>query len=158
MSFSIVVAEVNLVGNTKEWWVDTGATRHICSDKKMFSSYEAINEQLFLGNSFTSKVEGKGKVILKMTSEKKLTLNDVLHVPEIQKNLVSGSLWSKKGFRLVFEFDKFILTKSGVYVGNGYMSNGLFKMNVMTIISYFKNKNTSSAYMLEFSNIWNGRL
>ena len=85
ISFSAVVSEVNLVGNTKEWWVDTGATRHICSDKKMFSSYEASNdgEQLFMGNSFTSKVEGKGNVILKMTSGKELSLNDVLHVPEI---------------------------------------------------------------------------
>ena len=61
ISFSTVVSEVNLVGNTKEWWVDTRATRHICSDKKMFSSYEAINdgEQLFMGNASTSKVEGK---------------------------------------------------------------------------------------------------
>ena len=85
ISFSVVVSEVNLVGNTKEWLVDTGVTRHICSDKKMFSSYETINdeEQLFMGNSSTSKVESKGKVILKMTSEKELTLNDVLHVPEI---------------------------------------------------------------------------
>ena len=83
ISFSTIVSKVNLVGNTKEWWVDTEATRHICSDKKMLSSYEAINdgEQLFMGNSSTSKVEGKGKVILKMTSRKELTLNDVLHVP-----------------------------------------------------------------------------
>ena len=153
--FSTVVSEVNLVGNTKEWWVGTGATRHICSDNKMFSSYEAINdgEQLFMRNSSTSKVEGKGKVILKMASWKELTLNDVLHVPEIQKNLVSGSLLSKKGFRLVFESNKFVLTKSGIYVGKGYMSNRLFKMNVMTIVSDFNNKNTSSAYMLESSNI-----
>ena len=61
---------------------------------------------------------------------------------------------SKKGFRLVFESDKFVLTKSGIYVGKGYMSNGLFKMNVMTIVSYFNSKNTSSAYMLESYNIW----
>ena len=121
IKFSAVVSEVNLVGNTKKWWVHTRATRHICSDKKMFSSYEAINdEQLFMGNSSTSKVEGKGKVILKMTSGKELTLNDVLHVPEIRKNLVSGSLLSKKGFRLVFESDKFVLTKSGIYVGKGF--------------------------------------
>ena len=84
--------------------MDTGATRHICLDKKMFSSNEAINdgEQLFMGNPSTSKVEGKEKVILKMTFGKELTLNDVLHVPEIRKNLVFGSLLSKKGFRLVF--------------------------------------------------------
>ena len=62
---------------------------------------------------------------------------------------MSGSFLSKKGFRLVFESDKFVLTKSGIYVGKGYMSNGLFKMNVMTIVSYFNNNNTSSAYMLD---------
>ena len=71
---------------------------------------------------------------------------------------MSGSLLSKKGFKLVFESDKFVLTKSGIYVGKGYMSNELFKMNVMTIVSDFNNKNTSSAYMLESYNIWHGRL
>ena len=65
--------------------MDNEATRHVCSDKKMFSSSETINdgEQLFMGNSSTSKVEGKGKVILKMTFGKELALNDVFHVLEI---------------------------------------------------------------------------
>ena len=81
-------------------------------------------------------------------------------MPEIQKNLVSGSLLSKKGFKLVFVSDNFILTKNGMYVRKGYMSNGLFKMNVMTIVLPIKNinKNMSSAYMLESSNVWHGRL
>lgn len=92
-----------------------------------------------------------------MNLGKKLTLNNVLHVPDNHKNLVSGSLLSKKGFKLVFESDKFVLTKSEMYVRKGYMSDGLFKMNVMTIISNI-NKNTSSTYMLELSNVWYGRL
>ena len=164
MNLSTVVFKVNFLGsNTKEWWVGTGATRHVCSDKKMFSSYQTIDngEQLFRGNSSSSKVEGQGKVVLKMASGKELTLNDVLHVPEIRKNLVSGSLLSKKGFKLVFVSDNFILTKNGMYVGKVYMSNELFKMNVMTVIPPIKNidkKNTSSAYMLEYSNVWHGRL
>ena len=164
INLSAVVSEVNFVGsNTKELWVDTGATHHACSDKKIFSSYQSIDngEQLFMGNSSSSKVEGRGKVVLKMTSGKELTLNDVLHVPEIRKNLVSGSLLSKKGFKLMFVLDNFILTKNGMYVGKGYMSNGLFKMNVMIVVPPIKNinnKNTSSAYMLESSNVWHGRL
>ena len=92
MNLSALVSEVNFIGiNTKEWWVDTRATRHVCSDKKKFSSYHSIDngEQLFMGNSSSSKVEGQGKVVLKMTSGKELALNDVLHVPEIRKNLVS---------------------------------------------------------------------
>ena len=163
MNLSAVVSEVNFIGsNTKKWWVDTGATHHVCLNKKTFSSYHSIDngEQLFMGNSSSFKVEGQGKVVLKMTSGKELTLNDVLHVPEIQKNIVSRSLLSKKGFELVLVSDNFIPTKNGMYVGKGYMSNGLFKMNVMTIVPPNKNinKNTSSAYMLESSNVWQGRL
>ena len=74
-----------------------------------------------MGNSVVSKVEGKGKVILKWTSRKELTLNDVLYIPDIRKNLISRSILSKKGFRIIFESDKFVLTKDGMYVGKGYL-------------------------------------
>jgi len=34
---------------------------------------------------------------------------------------------------MVFEANKVVLTKAGEYVGKGYMSNGLFKLNVTTV-------------------------
>ncbi|WJZ99452.1 hypothetical protein VitviT2T_017897 [Vitis vinifera] len=132
IDLTAVVSEVNLVGsNPKEWWIDTGATRHVCSDKKMFSTFEPIEngEKVFMGNSATSEIKGQGKVILKMTSGKELTLTNVLYVPEIRKNLVSGSLLNNHGFRLVFESNKVVLSKSGMYVGKGYMSDGMWKLN-----------------------------
>ena len=55
------------------------------------------------GNSSTSKVVGKGKVILMMTLGKELTLNDVLRVPDIRKNLVPCTLLSENGFKLAIE-------------------------------------------------------
>ncbi|BFG35390.1 hypothetical protein CerSpe_216640 [Prunus speciosa] len=60
INLSIVVSKVNLVRNTKEWWVDAGATRHICFERKMFSTHEANDqgEPLFMGNSSTSKIYG----------------------------------------------------------------------------------------------------
>ncbi|GJR92398.1 O-glucosyltransferase Rumi [Tanacetum coccineum] len=61
-----------------------------------------------------------GMVILKMTSEKELKLTNVLYVPEIRKNLVSGWLLNKFGFRLVFESDKFVLSKNQMYVVDEY--------------------------------------
>ncbi|CAN6715914.1 unnamed protein product [Malus baccata var. baccata] len=30
--FVVVVSEVNLLTNSNDWWVDTGATRHVCAD------------------------------------------------------------------------------------------------------------------------------
>ena len=112
--------------------MDIGSTRHVCLDQNLFSSYHPMDngEEIFMHDSSTSKVVGKGKIILKMTSGRELILNDLLYVPDIHKNLVSCSLLSKNGYKLVIEFDKFVLTKNGMYVGKGYMSNGLFKINI----------------------------
>ncbi|KAL5569712.1 hypothetical protein UlMin_026287 [Ulmus minor] len=131
-----VISEVNMVGsNPRKWWIDTGATRHICSNKGLFTSFESMNrEKLFMENSATSETEGQGKLVLKMISRKELTLNNVLYGLEIRKNLVSGSLLPKYGFCMVFESDKVVLTKSGMYVGKGYVTEELFKLNVMTVV------------------------
>ena len=73
------------------------ATHHVCSEKKMYSKYNPMGDEakIFIDNFITSKVEGNGKVVLKMTTDKYLILKDVLHVLDIHKNLVSSSLLSK---------------------------------------------------------------
>ena len=111
-----------------------------------------------MGNSATSKFKGQEKVVLKMTSEKELTLTNVLYVPEICKNMVSSSLLNSHGFQLVFESDKFVLSMSGMCVEKGYMSDGMWKLNVMTIIKSYMNKANTSTYILVSSNLWHGRL
>ncbi|GKC50193.1 hypothetical protein Tco_1072938 [Tanacetum coccineum] len=128
-----MISEMNLVGfNTSDWWVDTGVTHHVCSNKSLFSSFKEVTngEQLFMGNSATSEVKGEGDVMLKMTSGKELKLKNVLFVLEIRRNLVSGWLLNKFSFKLVFESDKFVLSKSGIFVGKGYALDGMFKLNV----------------------------
>ena len=54
---------------------------------------------------------------------------------------------------MVFEPDKFVLSKSGMYVRKGYMRDGMWKLNVMTIIKSSMNKASFSAYILESSNL-----
>lgn len=126
-----VVSEVNLVNNMIEWVVDTGATRHICSNKEMFLDYEEVidGESVYLGDARTASVAGKGKVLLKLTSGKSLALHSVLHVPNMRRNLVSGSLLNKAGIKLVFEADKVVLTRNGDFVGKGYCHGGLFVLD-----------------------------
>ena len=73
----------------------------------MFFTFDPIEigEKVFIGNSTTSEIKGHGKVILKMTYGKELTLTNGFYVPEIHRNLVSSSLLNSHGFRLVFESD-----------------------------------------------------
>ena len=82
----------------------------------------------------------KGKVLIKLTSSKVLTLSDVLHVLDISWNLVSLSLLGKARVRILFDSDKIILTKNDAYVGKGYCNQGLFMLNVydsINNIAYF---------------------
>lgn len=69
-----VISDVNLASNISEWVVDTGATRHICSNKEMFQDYDKASEGecVFMGNSSTVSILGKLKVSLKFTLEKLL--------------------------------------------------------------------------------------
>ena len=83
-NLSVVIFEVNLVGgNTKEWWMDARASHHVCLEKKMFSTYNPMGNggKIFMGNSSTSKIEGIGKVVLKVTTSRFLILKDVLYMP-----------------------------------------------------------------------------
>ncbi|KAA0056672.1 ty1-copia retrotransposon protein [Cucumis melo var. makuwa] len=150
------IVEANLIENKTDWILDTGASRHFCTNRELLHDYEdtADGECVFMGNSATSGVIGKGKVILKLTSGKTLSLSNVLYVPSLRRNLVSGSLLNRAGLKIVLEGDKVILTKNGDFVGKGCLSNGLFVLNTISM-----NANaSSSAYVIEFANLWHGRL
>nr|GFA86151.1 hypothetical protein [Tanacetum cinerariifolium] len=114
---------------------------HVCA---MISESVDNGQKLYMGNSATADIKGEGDVILKMTSEKGLKLTSVLYVPEIRKNLVSSCLLNKFGFHLVFESDRFVLSKNQIYVGKGYSMNGMFKLNVMVVNNEINKMNSST--------------
>uniref|UniRef100_A0A1S4CTV6 Retrovirus-related Pol polyprotein from transposon TNT 1-94-like beta-barrel domain-containing protein n=1 Tax=Nicotiana tabacum TaxID=4097 RepID=A0A1S4CTV6_TOBAC len=64
-----------------------------------FATYapDGPEEILSIKNSAMAKIEGCGKIFLKITSGNVVTLNNILHVPEIRKNLVSTALSSRTG-------------------------------------------------------------
>jgi hypothetical protein len=83
-----------------------------------------------MGNGSNAAVRGVCSVNLKFTSGKTVRLKNVQHVPSINKNLVSGSLLCKDGFKLVFESNKCVVSKFGSFVGKGYDSDGLFHLSL----------------------------
>lgn len=152
-NFAAVISEINTLEDVSEWWIDSGATRHVCNNRNSFTTYKPVEEGivLYMGNSSSANVKGIGKVDLNFTSGKTVTLNDVYHVPEIRKNLVFGGLLNKHGFKLVFVSDKFVLTKGGTFVGKGYYCNGMFKMNI-------NNKANIYAYIVDSLSLWHACL
>ncbi|GJT30627.1 zinc finger, CCHC-type containing protein [Tanacetum coccineum] len=107
------------------WWVDLGAIVHVCKDRCWFKTYESLNDGsiLHMGNESTALVHGCGYVDLKFRSRKIVSLFNVLHVPNIRKNLISSSILNNYGYKQVTESNKFVLSKHGVFIGFGYFSN-----------------------------------
>jgi hypothetical protein len=72
-----------------------------------------------------------------------LYLKNVQHVPGINRHLISGSFLCCDGFKLVFELNKFIILKFGIFISKGYDIGGLFRLsviddcnNVANLVSY----------------------
>ncbi|KAA0059670.1 putative Polyprotein [Cucumis melo var. makuwa] len=148
-----MISEVNVIRGFEGWWLDTGASHHVCHDLSIFRKYNEVKDKkILLGDHHTTKVAGIGKVELKFTSGKMLVLKEVLHTLEIRKNLVSRYLLNKAGFTQTIGSDLFTLTKNNVFVGKGYATDGMFKLNLKI------NKIASSAYMLTSFNVWHARL
>ena len=144
-----MLSECNLVGNPREWWIDSGASCHVCAHKELFSSYTPAltDEKLFMENSAVAKVEGTDKVLLKMTAGKVVTFNRVSYVPELRKKI---PILTKNEFKCVFVSDKVVVSKNDMYVGDD-----LFKLNVIAVDM---NKDFASSYLLESKCLWHERL
>ncbi|GKF73679.1 hypothetical protein Tco_0220011, partial [Tanacetum coccineum] len=114
------------------WWIDSGVTTHVCKDRCWFKTYKPVKDGsvLYMGDDHFTPVHGKGSVVLEFSSGKSITLFNVLYVPKLHKNLISGPVLNKCGYKQVYESNKYILSKSGVFVGFDYYNNGMFMLNL----------------------------
>ena len=166
----VVVSQANMMTNSKNLVVDYGTTRHICANKYAFTSYTLVGDNekfVYLGDSHTAQFFRKGKVMLKLTSRKTLTLNEMLHVPNIRANLVSIALLGKvrvkvsfESNRIVmikvsFESNRIVMTKKNVFVGKGFCNQWLFVLGIVEILNEII---SSSTYSIESYDIWHARL
>nr|KAJ0201762.1 hypothetical protein LSAT_V11C600301900 [Lactuca sativa] len=114
------------------WWVDSGATSHVCKDLYWFKDFQPIEGGFVvkMGKVAAEPIKGIGSVLLTFTSGKCLCLNNVLYVPGIRKSLVSEIVLNNFGYKQVLESDKYILPRHGSFMGFGYICNGMIRLNI----------------------------
>ncbi|WVZ75787.1 LOW QUALITY PROTEIN: hypothetical protein U9M48_023818 [Paspalum notatum var. saurae] len=110
-----------------------------------------------MGNGSRASVHGVGTVDLKLTSGKIVRLWNVQHAPSINKNLVSGSLLLRDGYKFVFESNKLVVSCCGQFIGKGYDSVGLFRLSLMDVCSSVMN-HASVSVNNDKVNVWHSRL
>lgn len=88
--------------------VDSGASSHMFFDRTMFSNLQKNGARFLitLGDGRTVSAKMTGSVLIETRAgdqgQKRLVLNGALHVPSLDRNLVSCSALNKDGYEVKF--------------------------------------------------------
>ena len=94
---------INYVDFKEEWIVDSGCTHHVTGDDSLFLELvQHKGERVFLiSDNSTSPIMKEGVVEIGINNTN-INLNDVYHVPCLNKNLVSVSQNTDSGKYVLF--------------------------------------------------------
>ncbi|GKA08482.1 zinc finger, CCHC-type containing protein [Tanacetum coccineum] len=141
------------------WWIDSGATCHACKDRCWFVTFQPVEDGsvLHMGDESTKPILGRGNVVIEFSSGKTITLFNVVYVPGLRKNLMSGPVLNKCGYKQVYESDKYTLSRHGVFIGFGYYNNGMFMLNLNKVPSSINSVYMAYSHVVD-SKVWHARL
>ncbi|PHT36366.1 hypothetical protein CQW23_24066 [Capsicum baccatum] len=90
---------------TQNWLLDTGASHHTAPDISGFTHVEEYKgpDQLHIGNGQGLPIQNTGSFSFSDFSNRKLSLNNILHVPSITKCLLSVQRFARDN-NAFFEF------------------------------------------------------
>lgn len=120
----------------KNWYIDSGASAHICCERKSFVNFDPnYKAKIVMANGENIETKGKGKVVLNLLNEKDetvtATLHDVLYIPEVEGNLLSIKSVVNRGFTVKFDSNKCELkTKDEKQIAVGYLYKNLYKLKI----------------------------
>ncbi|GJV09897.1 retrovirus-related pol polyprotein from transposon TNT 1-94 [Tanacetum coccineum] len=109
-----------------EWIKDSGCSKHMTGNRKLFSSYKAYNGgNVIFGSNLRGKIIGKGTI-----SQDSLIIENVEHVDNLTYNLLSiGQICDNKCKVIFTEHDSEIIKNKKV-IGKGIRKGGLYVMKL----------------------------
>jgi hypothetical protein len=106
--------------DTIDWILDSGATSHICSDKRLFTSLEPHKIALRWGSAGQLYTSGIGTVKVQFSStNQKAEIGDVLYVPELGVNLLSLGVLVEKGLNVIFNSKTCLIRREKTVIAEG---------------------------------------
>ena len=126
------VHENNYDKKRSDWIIDSGASSHMSWEREIFTTYKELNNSTVkVGDGRTLKVAGEGTVLVKVLSESHkpitLTMNRVLHVPEMSCNLMSVRQIAENGFSVNLKDQQCRISgKHGRLVAKGAKQGNLY--------------------------------
>ena len=117
------------------WFIDSGASAHMSCRREWFEEYnENLNDtHIYLGDNRSLKVQGYGKVKVKLSNGELKQIHNVMYVPGIKKNLISVSTITEHDLKVEFgKYQCHIKDIRNHYktVATGSRCGGLYKLDV----------------------------
>ena len=154
--------------DSNDWYIDSAASSHMTHDETNMIEYEKYDEgnkeatNVFLGDNTVIPAEGEGKVQLLTDDgnggETQLSLEKVLHVPQLAKNLLSVPAMTKTGDSVLFDKEKcHVINENNEKHTIGCVKNGkLYKVNSPKVIKEFANVSSREEKLSR--ELWHCRL
>ncbi|GJR10411.1 retrovirus-related pol polyprotein from transposon TNT 1-94 [Tanacetum coccineum] len=109
-----------------EWIKDSGCSKHMTGNRKLFSSYKAYNGgNVIFGSNLRGNIIGKGTI-----SNDSLKIDNVEHVDNLRFNLLSVGQICDNKCRVTFSEHDSEITKDGKVIGRGIRKKGLYVMKL----------------------------
>lgn len=98
----------------------------MCPHKNWFISYKSWDGvQVLLGNNKACNMIGIGSIKLKLLNGTERILQEVRHVPDLRRNLVSFGMFDSHGLCCKIEGGVLKVIKGSMLVFKGRLENGL---------------------------------
>ena len=118
------------------WILDSGCSRHITFNSRFFSTYQKVDgRKVTMGNEASCPIVGIGDVKIVMFDGVERTLTGVLHVPGMNKNIISLSILDKEGFKCIGEGGVLKVGKGPNLFLKGSINDGVYMLLGSTLIS-----------------------
>lgn len=119
------------------WYIDSGATKHMCNDKSLFENFSAKQgASVVMANGVKAPEEGRGSIRLMCQTEcesgREILIEEVLFVPQLDVNLISVSKLLSRGFSVTFEGNRCTISKGQRLIAFAEQRNGLFRLQEMS--------------------------
>lgn len=144
------LASVLLSQNTNNDWIfDSGASTHMTHQLDLLTNYRVIDSIVRIGKGHI-KAHGIGSVTLRVTTSKgssTVTFNNILHVPELEANLLSSETLRNKGLFYQNNTQKLFI-KDGTVVAEVQTCHGLPHLRIANIQERNNTSNSNTALVL----------
>ena len=134
--------------------VDSGATCHMSSERKWFSSFKTSTGTIQCASRSTCmQVKGVGEICGKTSTDVDITLKNVLYVPDLSGQLISVKCIESAGYSVNFKSGKVFIKNKDKYILFGY-----HEQNGQYICDFVPNCEVSLCVKNSDADLWHRRL